>query len=99
MRIDGSPSGGQSTKPVFQAGDLVIVPPSGAAPIRRGDWVMVRTVAGDLMAKYAARSVIWWIELRSHDPTNRGQNSDVATAVWIRRRVRLSWQEEVHDKK
>ena len=83
MRIDGSPSGGQSTKLLFRARDLVSVPLSGVAPIRRGDWVVVvvRTVADDLMAKYVARSAIWWIELCSHDPTNRGHNADAATAV------------------
>src|SRR3954471_22032844 len=37
---------GDSMEPVFRDGDLVIVSPS--APIRRGDRVVVRTVAGEV---------------------------------------------------
>src|ERR1700709_193912 len=44
---------GESMEPVFRDGDLVIVSPS--APIRRGDRVVVRTVAGQVMAKQRAR--------------------------------------------
>ncbi len=40
---------GASMEPVFRDGDVVIVSP--AAPIRRGDRVVVRTVAGEVMAK------------------------------------------------
>ena len=38
---------GTSMEPVFRDGDVVIVSP--AAPIRRGDRVVVRTVAGEVM--------------------------------------------------
>ena len=44
---------GDSMEPVFRDGDRVIVSP--AAPIRRGDRVVVRTVAGEVMAKQLAR--------------------------------------------
>jgi phage repressor protein C with HTH and peptisase S24 domain len=40
---------GDSMEPVFRDGDLVIVSP--AAPIRRGDRVVVRTSDGQVMAK------------------------------------------------
>src|SRR5579872_4419678 len=44
---------GESMEPVFRDGDIVIVSP--AAPIRRGDRVVVRTRRGEVMAKQLQR--------------------------------------------
>src|SRR5271154_6503404 len=57
---------GQSMEPVFRDGDLVIVSPS--APIRRGDRVVVRTLAGEVMAKELARRSARRVELKSLNP-------------------------------
>ena len=57
---------GDSMEPVFRDGDMVIVSP--AAPIRRGDRVVVRTTRGEVMAKQLARRSARRIELRSLNP-------------------------------
>src|SRR6202167_5035505 len=44
---------GESMDPVFRDGDVVVVSP--AAPIRRGDRVVVRTTAGQVMGKQLTR--------------------------------------------
>ena len=59
---------GDSMEPVFRDGDLVIVSP--AAPIRRGDRVVVRTLRGEVMAKQLARRSARRIELHSLNPAH-----------------------------
>src|SRR6478736_8279623 len=44
---------GESMEPVFRDGDVVVVSP--AAPVRRGDRVVVRTGKGEVMAKELRR--------------------------------------------
>src|SRR5262249_29138060 len=44
---------GDSMEPLFRAGDIVIVQPGAA--VRRGDRVIVRTLAGEVMAKMLGR--------------------------------------------
>jgi len=57
---------GDSMSPLYRDGDIVIVSP--AAPIRRGDRVVVKTVAGEIMAKELKRQTARSIELRSINP-------------------------------
>jgi phage repressor protein C with HTH and peptisase S24 domain len=57
---------GDSMAPLYRDGDIVIVSP--AAPVRRGDRVVVRTVAGEIMAKELKRQTARAIELRSINP-------------------------------
>ena len=65
--------------PLYRDGDVVIVSP--AAPVRRGDRVVVKTTAGEIMAKELKRETARTIELRSvnpaysrpHDSARRGQ--------------------------
>ena len=57
---------GNSMEPVFRDGDMVIVSP--AAPIRRGDRVVVRTTSGEVMAKQLARRSARRVELKSLNP-------------------------------
>ena len=76
---------GESMEPVFRDGDLVIVSP--AAPIRRGDRVVVRTAAGEVMAKQLARRSARRIELRSLNPAHPDYSFDLAEVAWMHRIV------------
>ncbi|MBN8875102.1 MAG: helix-turn-helix transcriptional regulator [Rhodospirillales bacterium] len=74
---------GDSMEPVFRDGDLVIVSP--AAPIRRGDRVVVRTAEGEVMAKQLARRSARRVELKSLNPAHPDYSFDLAAVTWIHR--------------
>lgn len=57
---------GESMKPVFRDGDRIIVSPS--ATTRRGDRVVLRTTAGEVMAKELSRQTAKRVELQSFNP-------------------------------
>lgn len=76
---------GDSMEPVLHDGDTVIISP--AAPIRRGDRVVARTVAGEVMAKQLARRSAKRIELRSLNPAHRDRSFDLQEVAWIHRIV------------
>ena len=76
---------GQSMEPVFRDGDVVIVSP--AAPIRRGDRVVARTVAGEVMAKQLARRSARRVELKSLNPAHKDHSFDLREVAWIHRIV------------
>jgi phage repressor protein C with HTH and peptisase S24 domain len=76
---------GDSMEPVFRDGDQVIVSP--AAPIRRGDRVVVRTVAGEVMAKQLARRSARRVELKSLNPEHPDYSFDLTEVAWIHRIV------------
>ena len=48
---------GDSMEPVFREGDVVIVQPGAA--VRRGDRVVVRTIAGEVMANAYSDAVFF----------------------------------------
>ena len=76
---------GQSMEPVFRDGDVVIVSP--AAPIRRGDRVVVRTGEGEVMAKQLARRSARRIELKSLNPAHPDFSFDLREVAWMHRIV------------
>ncbi|MBU6497560.1 MAG: helix-turn-helix transcriptional regulator [Rhodospirillales bacterium] len=76
---------GDSMEPVFRDGDTVIVSP--AAPIRRGDRVVVRTAAGEVMAKQLARRSARRVEVRSLNPAHPDYSFDLAELAWMHRIV------------
>ena len=76
---------GDSMEPVFRDGDMVIVSP--AAPIRRGDRVVVRTNEGEVMAKQLARQSARRVELRSLNPEHPDYVFDLSEVAWIHRIV------------
>jgi len=76
---------GDSMEPVFRDGDMVIVSP--AAPIRRGDRVVLRTGRGEVMAKQLARRSARRIELRSLNPTHPNYSFDLTEVAWMHRIV------------
>ncbi len=76
---------GDSMEPVFRDGDMVIVSP--AAPIRRGDRVVVRTARGEAMAKQLVRQSARKIELRSLNPEHPDYVFDLGDVAWMHRIV------------
>ena len=74
---------GDSMEPVFRDGDMVVVSP--AAPIRRGDRVVARTLAGEVMAKQLARRSARRIELKSLNPEHRDRSFDLMEVAWVHR--------------
>jgi phage repressor protein C with HTH and peptisase S24 domain len=76
---------GDSMEPVFRDGDQVIVSP--AAPIRRGDRVVLRTTEGQVMAKQLARRSARRVEVRSLNPAHPDYSFDLSEVTWIHRIV------------
>ncbi len=74
---------GASMEPVFRDGDVVIVSP--AAPVRRGDRVVVRTGDGEVMAKQLARRSARRLELRSLNPAHPDYNFELSEVTWMHR--------------
>lgn len=76
---------GDSMEPVFRDGDMVIVSP--AAPVRRGDRVVLRTARGEVMAKQLARRSARRVELRSLNPAHPDYSFELADIAWVHRIV------------
>ncbi len=76
---------GESMEPVFRDGDIVIVSP--AAPVRRGDRVVVRTANGEVMAKELKRQSAKRIDLRSLNPAHPDRGFDLSEITWMHRIV------------
>ena len=74
---------GESMEPVFRDGDMVVVSP--AAPIRRGDRVVARTHAGEVMAKQIVRRSAKRVELKSLNPAHRDRSFDLTEIAWLHR--------------
>ena len=76
---------GDSMEPMYRAGDVVIVQPGGA--VRRGDRVVVRTIAGEVMAKVLGRRNDQTIELISLNAAHAPRTLNVTELDWIARIV------------
>jgi phage repressor protein C with HTH and peptisase S24 domain len=76
---------GDSMEPVFRDGDVVVVSP--AAPIRRGDRVVVRTRGGEVMAKQLQRRSARRVELLSLNPLHPSYTFELHEVAWIHRIV------------
>ncbi len=74
---------GDSMEPVFRDGDMVVVSP--AAPIRRGDRVVARTHAGEVMAKQLVRRSAKRVELKSLNPDHRDRQFNLTEIAWLHR--------------
>ena len=77
---------GQSMEPAYRDGDVIIVSP--AAPIRRGDRVVVKTKAGEVMAKELKRQTAKSIELKSLNAQHPDRTVAAADVLWI---ARIIW--------
>lgn len=76
---------GDSMEPMYRAGDVVIVQPGAA--VRRGDRVIVRTSAGEVMAKLLGRKNDQMVELLSLNPAHKPRELATTEIEWIARIV------------
>jgi phage repressor protein C with HTH and peptisase S24 domain len=74
---------GDSMEPVYRDGDMIVVSP--AAPVRRGDRVVVRTEKGEVMAKQLVRRSARKLELRSLNPAHPDLSFDLGDVTWMHR--------------
>jgi phage repressor protein C with HTH and peptisase S24 domain len=77
---------GASMEPAYRDGDVIIVSP--AAPIRRGDRVVVRARSGEVMVKELKRRTGKSIELRSLNTAHPDRTLAAADVLWI---ARILW--------
>ena len=76
---------GESMQPAYRDGDVILVSP--AAPIRRGDRVVVRTRDGEVIAKELKRRTSKSIELKSLNVQHPDRTLAAADVLWIARIV------------
>ncbi len=74
---------GDSMEPVYRDGDVVIASP--AAPVRRGDRVVVRLATGEVMAKELARQTARKVELASLNPDHALRSVELGDVAWMHR--------------
>ena len=77
---------GDSMKPAYRDGDVIIISP--AAPVRRGDRVVVKTKDGEVMVKELRRKNSKNIELKSLNSEHRDRTLSMADVLWI---ARIMW--------
>ncbi|HEY2212356.1 MAG TPA: helix-turn-helix transcriptional regulator [Bradyrhizobium sp.] len=76
---------GDQMKPAYRDGDVIVVSPG--TPIRRGDRVVVKTKAGEVMVKELKRRTAKTLELQSLNPNNVDRTLAAADVEWIARIV------------
>jgi phage repressor protein C with HTH and peptisase S24 domain len=76
---------GDSMRPAYRDGDVIVVSP--AAPVRRGDRVVVKTREGEVMVKELRRRTTRVVELASLNPNHRDRTLAPAEVDWIARVV------------
>jgi len=77
---------GQSMEPAYRNGDIIIVSP--AAPVRRGDRVVVKTRSGEVMAKELKRQSAKSIELKSLNAAHPDRTLAASDVLWM---ARILW--------
>ncbi len=77
---------GNSMEPAFRKGDVIVVSP--AAPVRRGDRVVVKTKDGEVMVKQLARKTAKTIELHSLNPDHPARTLPMSDVLWV---ARIMW--------
>jgi phage repressor protein C with HTH and peptisase S24 domain len=76
---------GDSMKPAYRDGDVIVVSP--AAPVRRGDRVVVKTKDGEVMVKELKRKTSKSVELKSLNAEHRDRTLPMSEVVWVARIV------------
>jgi phage repressor protein C with HTH and peptisase S24 domain len=76
---------GDSMKPAYRDGDVIVVSP--AAPVRRGDRVVVKTKNGEVMVKELKRKTAKSIELQSLNSAHRDRTLSMSDVEWVARIV------------
>jgi phage repressor protein C with HTH and peptisase S24 domain len=77
---------GDSMKPAYRDGDIIIVSP--AAPVRKGDRVVIKTKDGEVMVKELRRKNSKNIELKSLNTEHRDRTLSMSDVLWI---ARIMW--------
>jgi len=76
---------GDSMKPAYRDGDVIVVSP--AAPVRKGDRVVVKTKDDEVMVKELKRKSGKSIELKSLNAEHRDRTLPMSDILWIARIV------------
>jgi phage repressor protein C with HTH and peptisase S24 domain len=79
---------GQSMEPAYRHGDVILVSP--AAPVRRGDRVVVKTRSGEMMAKELKRAAAKAIELKAFNADHPDSTLASTDVLWMARILWLS---------
>ncbi|SHK96583.1 Phage repressor protein C, contains Cro/C1-type HTH and peptisase s24 domains [Bradyrhizobium lablabi] len=79
---------GDQMRPAFRDGDIIVVSPG--TPIRRGDRVVVKTRAGEVMVKELKRRTAKALELQSLNPSHVDRTLAAGEVAWIARIVWVS---------
>jgi phage repressor protein C with HTH and peptisase S24 domain len=72
-------------KPAYRDGDIIVVSP--AAPVRRGDRVVVKTRNGEVMVKELRRKTSKSVELKSLNSEHRDRTLPMSDILWVARIV------------
>ncbi len=75
----------ESLEPVFRVGTLLLVSP--AAPVRRGDRVVVRTQRSEVMVKQLVRRGASRVDLKAMNPTRNDRSFALSEIAWLHRIV------------
>ncbi|MDG4854011.1 MULTISPECIES: helix-turn-helix transcriptional regulator [unclassified Mesorhizobium] len=76
---------GDSMLPLYRNGDVLIVEPG--APTRKGDRVVVKTTAGEVMAKVLDRQTAKSVVLVSLNPAHPDRDISMSEVEWVARIV------------
>jgi phage repressor protein C with HTH and peptisase S24 domain len=76
---------GDAMLPAYRDGDVIIVSP--AAPVRRGDRVVIKTGSGEIMIKELKRQTAKQIELKSLSADHPERTLTLEDVVWLARVV------------
>lgn len=79
---------GDSMKPLYRDGDILIVEPGAA--VRRGDRVVVKTCNGEVMAKVLGRQTARSVDLISINSDHPNRVLDMQDVEWIARIIWVS---------
>jgi phage repressor protein C with HTH and peptisase S24 domain len=77
---------GDQMRPVYRDGDVIVVSPG--TPIRRGDRVVVKTRAGEVMVRELKRRTAKTLELQSLKPNDADRTLAAGEVEWI---ARIIW--------
>jgi phage repressor protein C with HTH and peptisase S24 domain len=76
---------GDAMAPAYRDGDIIIVSP--AAPVRRGDRIVLKTRKGEVMVKELKRQSAKQVELKSLNPDHPERTVPTGDVAWMARVV------------
>jgi phage repressor protein C with HTH and peptisase S24 domain len=76
---------GDAMTPAYRDGDIIIVSP--AAPVRRGDRIVLKTRKGEVMVKELKRQSAKQVELKSLNPDHPERTVAASDVAWMARVV------------